>query len=632
MVLSAKEKVNRAVIFFFYDKDGVVDDYVPVMLEDVKKNASEILVVCNGRLDERGRKKLEGVTDQILVRENKGFDVWAYKAGIEHYGFERLAAFDEVVFMNFTIMGPLYPFREMFEEMAAKDLDFWGLTLFHETPFDPFGKIEYGYLPLHLQSHFITVRKPMLASKEFREYWDAMPMITCYEEAVCWHEAIFTKKFSDYGYQWGAYVDTLDMQQHSFCPLLMAPLELIKNRRCPIVKRRSFFHDYTDFLENTNGECTVEAMDYIKNHLDYDENLIWDNVLRVQNQADVRKCLHLNYILSSRVEEEPEKKYEGKKIALVIHSYFMDLVPYCLQYAKSMPSCCDVYVTTDSREKVKVVKKAFAELDVAKVEVLLVENRGRDVSALLVGVRQAIRDYDYVCFVHDKKVAQLTLSIKGESFSYKCFENLLKNSVFVHNVLNTFEENERIGLLTPPPPNFGEFYPTLGENDWGVNYGNTVELAKKLGIHVDFNVEKEPIAPLGTMFWFRPKAFKALLDVEWKYEDFPEEPNATDGSLLHAIERLYPFVAQYEGYYPAWLFSDTFAKIEMDNLYFMLRSLNKAVFQKYGPNTQFFLLNNIEKSVVHTTLSKKIKRWLPNEVVEFLWRVKNRWLARAGRS
>lgn len=49
--------------------------------------------------------------------------------------------------------------------------------------------------------------------------------------------------------------------------------------------------------------------------------------------------------------------------------------------------------------------------------------------------------------------------------------------------------------------------------------------------------KKEPIAPLGTMFWFRPRAMKLLFDRDWEYEDFPPEPNAIDGTLLHAIEK-----------------------------------------------------------------------------------------------
>ena len=37
MRLDQKTKINRLVIYFFYDADGIVDRYVPYMLEDIVK-------------------------------------------------------------------------------------------------------------------------------------------------------------------------------------------------------------------------------------------------------------------------------------------------------------------------------------------------------------------------------------------------------------------------------------------------------------------------------------------------------------------------------------------------------------------------------------------------------------------
>ena len=42
------------------------------------------------------------------------------------------------------------------------------------------------------------------------------------------------------------------------------------------------------------------SVDYIKNNLNYDVNLIWDNILRTQNQADIKKNLNLNFLLKKK--------------------------------------------------------------------------------------------------------------------------------------------------------------------------------------------------------------------------------------------------------------------------------------------------------------------------------------------
>ena len=35
--MKLSEKVKRLVIYLFYDKDGIVDSYIPYILKDIKK-------------------------------------------------------------------------------------------------------------------------------------------------------------------------------------------------------------------------------------------------------------------------------------------------------------------------------------------------------------------------------------------------------------------------------------------------------------------------------------------------------------------------------------------------------------------------------------------------------------------
>ena len=119
------EDPTRLGIFFFFDAQGIVDSYVETLLADMVKNLSELVIVVNGELTAKSYAKLSVFTDNIILRENKGLDVWAYKTGLDSYGWKKLAEFDEVVLFNATIMGPVYPFEEMFTEMAGRNIDFW---------------------------------------------------------------------------------------------------------------------------------------------------------------------------------------------------------------------------------------------------------------------------------------------------------------------------------------------------------------------------------------------------------------------------------------------------------------------------------------------------------------------------
>ncbi|SPT53297.1 Rhamnan synthesis protein F [Actinomyces bovis] len=573
MILGDSPK--RLGIFFFYDGDGVVDSYVETMLADMVKNLTELTVVVNGLLTANSYRKLAAFTDKIIVRENVGLDVWAYKTAMESYGWERLSEFDEVVLFNFTIMGPVYPFAEMYTEMGRRDVDFWGITWFHQADLDPFGTLPEGYIPRHLQSHFHAYRRSLVTSHAFQEYWDNMPMINGYEYSVGMHEAPFTQRFERLGFVSDVYVNTEDLEGFTYQPILFAPRKLIEEKRCPVFKRRSFFHSYGDLVAQSAGNATVDLYEYLRDHTSFDTNLIWDNVTRSVNMADAVKNLQLTYVLPTETVSRPP---QSQKVALVAHLYYMDLLESTLGYIRSMPEGCDVFLTVGSAEKARLVKQACDELPY-HVEVRLIENRGRDVSALLVGVKDVIMDYDLVCFVHDKKVTQLDMQSKGEGFALKCFENLLPTPAFVENVIAKFDQEPRLGMLMPTPPNHGDYFPVYTAA-WGPNFSLTASLLKELGVQVPLDSSKEPIAPLGTMFWFRPKALEKLFDYDWQWDHFPPEPNNNDGTLLHAIERAYGYVAQGAGYFCAWLFSDRFARIELTSLAFYMREYTGEVHRR----------------------------------------------------
>ncbi len=568
---------NRGVIYFFYDGDGIVDRYVTCMLREMKKCVKDLYVVINGTLTDDSRETLLGLTDCVWERENKGLDVGAYQYALKRIGWEKLETYDEVILMNHTIMGPVFPLQEMFDTMAERDLDFWGSNIFYQVDYDPYGLIECGYIRTHLQSHFIAARRSLVSSADYHDYWENMPVMNNYAESVAYHETYFTHHFSELGYQWAGYAHFDGLDEYSEYPLLKVPALLLERTRCPFFKRRSFMHNYDDFLNSTGGESTSELLRFLEEKTGYDTDLIWENILRTANQADIKACLNLNFTVASDHSSDMKAVIDEKKVALIYHFYYEDCLEELLHYASSMPENADIYLTVGNPEKEKLLEKAFASFP-NRVRILPVENRGRDVSALLIGARDVVSRYEYVCFAHDKKVVQLKPQSQGAGWAYKCFENVMGSRHVVNNIIRLFEENPRMGLLSPAPPNHAGYYSLLGE-EWTVNFKHVKELAERLGVHVPMDPDKEPIAPIGTIFWFRTKAFEQLFSAGWTYEDFPAEPARNDGTLSHAIERYYPFAVQAAGYYPAWIFSDRGASLELNNLDYMLREFNSILYR-----------------------------------------------------
>lgn len=562
--------MKRLGIFFFYEKNGVVDEFILYYLADLVKNLSELVVVCNGKLSEQGDAAFRQFTDHIIVRENKGLDVWAYKTALDDYGWERLSEFDEVVMTNSTLMGPVRPLREMFDAMAEQqDLDFWGLSIHHGAKTNPFkGKHLYRYLPVHIQSHFIVYRKRFIQSPELQAYWNEMPMIESYTDSVQRYEAVFTKQFEDRGFKWDVYVKTDDLKEFTDYPLLVCPVRLLRDKKCPLFKRRSFMHTLEAYLNDTAGEPVRELYEYLKEETDYPVDLIWKNMIRTMHPHEFTRNLGLTRVVPPTVQDPvlAQQICAERRIALAMHLYFMDMLDQSVAFAAKFPPQTDVFISTNDEKKKRQIEQAFAGQDLHSVTVLVVENRGRDVAAFLCDLAPHLRGYDYVCFMHDKKAIQTRPGSVGASFGYVCNENVCKNAAHVLNVLCEFERDPYLGILCPPYPTHGLYFMNMCSGGWGPNFENTKQLLKTLRLDVPISGEESPIAPFGSVFWFRPNALEPLFAHGWQHSEFPPEPLPQDGTISHAIERVYPFVAQAAGYYPAVVMSRDFAVLRADTM------------------------------------------------------------------
>ena len=242
------DQPKRACIYFIYDRDGIVDRYVIHQLEELRENVAFLHCVINGKLTPEGQSALKRVANEVYVRENKGNDIGAYKAAIKYIGWEKLSSFDELVIMNNTCFGPVYPFKECFDWAKSQDIDFWGLT--GDTKTDWLGRknyLHYNGSLVHMQSYFLVLRKPLLGSNLLVKFFDEIPEDTSYVLSGCYYEYAFPGYFEERGYRGSLYCS--DMNDMDY-PLLHNPVSLLRNYRMPLFKKRSFFHHYTDVLNH----------------------------------------------------------------------------------------------------------------------------------------------------------------------------------------------------------------------------------------------------------------------------------------------------------------------------------------------------------------------------------------------
>lgn len=529
---------KRIAFYLFYDDAGIVDDYIPYKLAALKEFVDTIVVVSNSPLTITGREKFEKVSDKIFCRENIGFDVWGYKEGMELYGYKELAeSYDELILLNYTFFGPIYPFKELFDAASDNDCDFWGISEHDKIVPNPF--TGHGILPKHIQSHFIAVKKKLLSSPEFENYWQTMPMIKSYTDSILQHESRFTKYFEDKGYKSYSYLPAEDYPSpySTFIDINKA----LKNR-CPILKRRLFFHD--PLWLDVNAVDLRSAYDTIKLHTSYDTELIDQNILRTVKPRNLYTNMELLKILP---ETSNINNVLDKKIAVVAHLYYAEMISEIIPYISNITSGYDLYISTASQKNKQLLEDAIKDLPfVNKKEVRVVEkNRGRDMSSLFITFKDVCTPgkYDFICRLHSKKSPQNGIN-SSDHFKEHLYQNLLASPSYISSLI-TEMDNNNIGLVMPPVVHIS--YPTHG-HAWFANRSPSEAWAKKLNINVPFD-DNTPIAPYGTMFWFRPEALAPLFSYPWKWEDFNEEPAHVDGGLAHVLERLIGYAAANSGYF-----------------------------------------------------------------------------------
>jgi hypothetical protein len=225
----------------------------------------------------------------------------------------------------------------------------------------------------------------------------------------------------------------------------------------------------------------------------------------------------------------------GQRILIHAHFHYPDLLGDLLRRLGSNPSAADLFVTTTSEAKAAEIETTLKPYN-GKVTIVVTPNLGRDIGPLLMHFA-SFGDYDIVGHMHGKRSPQQS-GTQGENWRAFLWDHLIGGGDPMMDVIaEAFAADERLGLVFPEDPNL---------NHWDMNQSLAKGLADRLTppralpAHFEF--------PKGTMFWFRPAALRPLADLGWRWEDFPGEPVASDGTVLHALERLIAFSAEAAGF------------------------------------------------------------------------------------
>lgn len=228
------------------------------------------------------------------------------------------------------------------------------------------------------------------------------------------------------------------------------------------------------------------------------------------------------------------------RIGLHLHIYFTDIANEIFERLKKVQSKIDLLISVPNEEIADTVKKLLRDDNFHSVDIRIVPNRGRDIGPFLTEFgKEIVSNYDIIGHLHTKKSLHWPNQVEIKLWRRFILENLLGGQYpMADTILARLQSDKTIGIVFPDDPN------VLG---WDKNRETANDLAKKLNLQ-DLLPETAFNFPVGSMFWAKTDALKPLFDLNLGWSDYPEEPAGIDSTILHALERLLPFVAQKAGY------------------------------------------------------------------------------------
>ena len=584
--------MNRGLVYFHFDPHHQVRDYVLAALSSLRPHADHVLLVSNSPIGEADRVRLETCCDEILQRPNEGLDVGAYRAGLEHLGWDRLADFDELILTNHTSYAPLRPWEEVLTRAEDwGDISFWGMT--EHAAMRPHPFLAKRELPRHLQSHWIVVRRRLLRDPAFREYWEQMPQVSSYRDSIQWHESRFTGHFAELGHTWEV-AFPVDRYRSENPAIEEAPALLADG--CPLLKRRALFHDplHQDRQAVVGGELLEAAV-----AAGYSEELILSDVVHTAAARDLIVNAGLTEVVTGCVPgaagaaaetSPPERRHSG---CVVVH------VPAGREAVEraeanglarrlaSVPAHWRVVVTSpthlDAADLERVTGRRPSPEDSAHGEgdVSFRPVRDLDPRGTIAFLTQCDDLWDPGCAADgddgdeddggDPLVLRVTVGptsgpgTRADDVAHRqALDCLLDSPGYVAGLIDLFARHPGLGVAMPAAGHIGQAH---GGATWDGLAGAATALSRRLGLTVELD-PLAPVVPVGAMFLARPAALRTLSEGAKELVRLTEQaaPSAEQSverlkraRAAEVLELLTVYAAMSSGYHPREVLTPTWA-------------------------------------------------------------------------
>lgn len=223
-----------------------------------------------------------------------------------------------------------------------------------------------------------------------------------------------------------------------------------------------------------------------------------------------------------------------KQLAIVIHSFYLDILEDLLARISKIDVDFKIYITTpielEDRTNILLLENNM------KYKLLVTENHGHDVYPFLQIMPYVIKaEHEIILKVHTKKSLH---NRHGEIWRNDLYNKLLE-PINCLKIIDKFNSDSSIGMVGP------DGHVLSLEKYAGVNIRWILKLSELLGFRPIDVLDSSFVA--GTMFYARVSCIKPIIDSNIDKDTFDNEEGQTDGLAIHALERLFGASVMLQG-------------------------------------------------------------------------------------
>jgi len=537
--------VGKVAIVAHFDPNDRIEPTVVELLECLEQVFDQILLVSTSAVDGAALSSL--TKTEIIERPNIGYDFYSYRVGLDRVWRE--GGEDQVLLLNTSILV-LDPekFTDALHQMTdlARQQGVVGATLSRQ-------------FAEHLQSYMLLIGRRVLDAVWFQNFVNAIEPLGDKMEIIRRYELGMTA--------------LLRVNGASFAALFTPTAEQMKSAKAAWLRWRKAHGGSWQGLRARTASAADQynPVQFHAEELARSLGFIKAEVLRdnphgidlsfVEEIAGPERRTEIDRLMAgSRHRYQPAQpgklatvaavakpiptarlavwgtpRTRGVRIAVVIHAFFPYVLEEIVGYLSNIVEPFDLYVTTPHEELVAPIFRLGA-VHAASVTVAVTENRGRDIGPFINLLRQGVFDgYLAVLKLHTKKSRY---SGQGDAWRRSLVDELIGDSLKVRRAVSLLETDD-VGIVGPHADYLS--HPSF----WGSNRERVMTLLKGLG------ASSKAAPPLGffagSMFWFAPDALKPLKTLPDEALTFDQELGQQDGTLAHALERVFAPLARAQG-------------------------------------------------------------------------------------